>query len=132
MRKSFSIACLLVTAAFGAQATAADLPPKYGDNSPDGRWVYIGGDSGWDPAPHRYVSRSGQWVHEDALAHDSPRPAWLTLADRERQMPRPGGAPHQLQSRDGKWVHTDTLPHDAPRPAPRPSADRAWDYISGD
>jgi len=124
MRKSICVALLLGTAAIASQAMATELPPKYGDLSRDGRWIYVGGDSGWDPAPHRYVSSNGQWKHDDALEHDSPRPAWLTQADRERQIPRPGGAPHELQMQNGKWGHVDRLSHDGPRPAWLTLADR--------
>lgn len=131
MRKLTSIAFLVCSTAIGSQAIA-NAPPSYGDVSPDGGWIYVGGDSGWDPAPHRFISSNGQWVHEDRLAHDTPRPAWLTLAERERQIPRPGGAPHELKRVDGRWIHVDRLPHNAPRPAMPTNSDGSWREIEGD
>lgn len=132
MFKTLSTILLVSTAAISVNVLAADSPPKYGDISHDGRWIYVGGDSGWDPAPHRYVRRNGQWVHEDGLVHDSPRPAWLTMADRERQIPVPGGRPHSLERRNGNWVHVDTLHHGGPMPGLRTIEERPWGYVSGD
>lgn len=45
------------------------LPAKRVAAASPGGFEYVGGDSGWQPAPHRLVWVSGRFVHSDECDH---------------------------------------------------------------
>lgn len=54
-----------------------------GTVSPDGHYVFTGGERGWDARPHSYTFVGGRLVHTaDCLSMDEPKPQ-LTAADFE-------------------------------------------------
>lgn len=71
------------SAAFFAQRKSAPTTPKpvqqspkVGDISPDGLYVFVGGDRGWVHQVHRYDITGGKVAHQtDGLTHDGPKPA---------------------------------------------------------
>lgn len=112
-------------------AKADGTPPKIGDLSADGNYVFKGEAAGWELAPHQKALKNGKLVHVDKLSHDTVPP--VTAATKigdyspDGLYVYEGGdsgwqlAQHKKILKDGKWVHTDRIPKNTVTP-PAPTA----------
>jgi hypothetical protein len=64
-------------------ATVRDPAKRVAAASPGG-FEYVGGDSGWQPAPHRLVWVAGRFVHSDECDHAIRTAEAATSRDIER------------------------------------------------
>lgn len=115
-----------------SKAAKADAsPPKVGELSADGQYIFQGDAAGWELAPHAKVKKDGKWVHVDKLKHDGKPP--MTVATKVGDYSADGKyiykggdtgwelAPHKKVRKDGKCVHVDAIPKNTPT-APAPTA----------
>jgi hypothetical protein len=110
---ALALASVSVPALAGSYASSLAAPlPRAG-------FEYVGGESGWEPAQHKYVWTNGRFEHSDECDHavraaTSPASAEVEVVSGFEFVGGEGGwepAQHKYVFVDGRLAHSDECDH---------------------